>query len=844
MADLKVASQEYWTQGANIVVLKGKQPLHEWQKWQTQRQSEAEFEGLPWSQADGFGVICGTELDNGLYLVALDYDVKNVSEEAKQKGKAVIERLPVTQLESTPSSGLHLTYFSHKKPKTISAYHNECGLELLGSGKLCIMAPSQNYKRLNDNLPSTVQDIESLFHQALEKVGIETQSRAVVWFDRKDLLGKSYKGKDPPCITTLLKGTIQGSRNEYCIRLGSYLVNFKRVELDKAWKKIQHWNTRNTPSLPEAELQAAFQSAVKNGYVYGCNDNILSSLCEKEGCPLNQQAGSPDKSSGKKTKRKQRKDSGYTESGCFEAICTDEKPAFLVKDCEIFSVVECMETDGETFYPKDARQVPYEPYGYFEGAVPNDEDLFWKVMNEFQTFIDVESIWKQVLSACTLLSYRQEKLHTVPYVFLYGDNESGKSTVLQLLKSLCYRPMYGVTVPAADIYGYLEDSDSIGCILEDEVQGIHKDTDKIKIYKAGYKRGAVVPRTIITSFDRLIKYYQVFCFKACVSEQIPQVKGFRERFIEIPMVEGFPQKEWTDVTKEDLKRLSDLRNMLLKWRMLSRTWELPDVQLPMKGRLKELWKPILQVTHGLTVFDSLLGFAEAQKKERLSAKQNTLEGHIVKVVVDLCNQANSDPNLRVPFPTIWSELVLDLDGKIDDKKPHTMETSEFFRVTKNKVGYRLREVMSGKSDVLRQKDKDGEWISTKVYVFDSEKLKRVAKKYGCEAVTKLPTLPSSKGVEAPESMEKTSGKDGEPASYTPLELGNLGNSVTAAESTLETLTLDTCKLERLTFNCKGKCFSCDFSGRLDWRITRHDGSWNVLCDRCGSELQKRLGEQQ
>ena len=307
----------------------------------------------------------------------------------------------------------------------------------------------------------------------------------------------------------------------------------------------------------------------------------------------------------KKTKKKLLKDSGYAESGCFEAIYHNEKPAFLLRNSESFNIAESIEIGEETFFPKEAKHIPYEPYRYFENQVPSREGLFWKIRDEFQTFIDLESIWTEVLSACVLLSYQQEKLQTVPYIFLFGDNESGKSTVLQLLKFLCYRPMYGVTVPPADIYGYLEDSDSIGSILEDEVQGIHKDTDKIKIYKAGYKQGAVVPRTIITSFDRVIKYYRVFCFKACASEQIPQIKGFRERFIEISMVEGFPSKEWADITKEDLKRLHDLRNTLLKWRMLTRELDLPDIELNLKGRLKELWKPILQIAHGLTVYSSL-----------------------------------------------------------------------------------------------------------------------------------------------------------------------------------------------------------------------------------------------
>jgi len=489
-----------------------------------------------------------------------------------------------------------------------------------------------------------------------------------------------------------------------------------------------------------------------------------------------------NKAKKEKPKKKQLKDSGIVAEGCFEAVYHNEKPCFLMKNGENFNIAESIEVNGETFSPKEAKHLPYEPYGYFEGTVPNREELFWKVNREFQTFVDIESIWKDVLSACVLLTYHQEKLQAVPYLFLYGDNESGKSTVLQVLRFLCYRPMYGVTVPSADIYGFLEDSDAIGCILEDEVQGIHKDTDKIKIYKAGYKQGAVVPRTIITQHDRIIKYYNTFCFKACASEQIPQVKGFNERFLFIPMIEGSPEKEWADITKEDLDRLRNLRNMLLKWRMMSRDSELPEIQLTVKGRLKELWKPILQMTHGLTVFETLFKFVEDQKKERLSVRQDTLEGKIVKAVTEIFNKSKDQSSL-IPFQTIWAGLIEELDGKIDEKKPHVMETSEFFQVTKHKVGYRLREILSGKARVLREKNDCGEWVSSKVHEFDPNKLRRVAKKYGCELVTKLPTSPSPESAQEPKGMEKTETENVENNQTAIQEIGRVSNSVT---KTLET----------------------------------------------------------
>jgi sarcosine oxidase delta subunit len=520
----------------------------------------------------------------------------------------------------------------------------------------------------------------------------------------------------------------------------------------------------------------------------------------------------------KKEKKPTFKDSGFIIDGCFEAIYHNGKPAFLVKNSGDFIIRETVDVADDVYNPKTAKHVPYEPYGYFAGAVPSREELFWKVRSEFDVFIDVEPIWKDVLATCTMLTYHQEKLQTVPYLFPYGDNESGKTTILNVLSSLCYRPLNGVTIPAADLYGYLEDSDSIGCILEDEVQGIYKDIDKVKIYKAGYKQGAMVPRTIMTQFDRIIKYYRTFCFKVCASEQIPQVKGFNERFLFCPMVEGEPQKEWADLSAEDVTRHHELRDTLLKWRMLERTGILPDVQTPFRGRLKELWKPILQISHGLTVYDTLFKFVSDQQKERLAGKQNTLEGHIVKVVTELHNDTDV-PLDSMPFHRIWFELHNDLDGKIDDRKPHIMDTSEFFQVSKNKVGYRLREVLSGRTKVLRQKDGEGNWTSIKAYEFDQNKLRRVAKKYGYEMVTKLPLLPSSEGVQTLKTMEIEHENNVEKHVDTPLKLGNLSNSVTNEETHSEMIIpCPYCKKAGKTMN-----FSCDAD--LAAHVKTHHTGW-------------------
>jgi hypothetical protein len=562
-----------------------------------------------------------------------------------------------------------------------------------------------------------------------------------------------------------------------------------------------------------------------------------------------------------KQKSKQHKTSGIAEQGYFEAIYHNGKPAFLALSKDTFKIYEEVTAGAECFLPKEhPSEFPYEPYGFYEGTVPSHEDLFWKVRDEFNLFLDVESIWKDYLAACVLLSYQQEKLRTVPYPYFVGDNESGKSVALSLLNWLCYRPMLGVTIPSADIYGYLDDSDAPGTILEDEAQGMQKDMDKSKIYKAGYKKGAVVPRTVMMQNRRFIKYFRVFCLKACAAEEMPRVKGLMERFIFISMTEGCPTKDWADFDATDEKRLQELRSMLLKWHLLTIEGQLPEVELPVKGRLKELWKPVIQVVSGLTIEGDLRAHIELLRKERLSERINTLEGHIVKVVCDLF--VVGEP---LSFSAVWEALVLDLGGKLDDKKPNKMDTAEFTEVSKQKVGYRLREVLGGKKAKVVGHEND------RVYVFDAEKLKRIAKKYGCVLGNKLSDLndrengasnqladkwttkTSSTGITEEIEQNKVVEKElfsekehklgvikDEKHMVTPLEVVPVVRS--SANYSFEELSSKTKSVYRLTIDCYGveSCVVCGVKGRPDWQVTQFDGSWGFLCGPCGLKLSEKL----
>jgi hypothetical protein len=287
MSEIKAAAYEYWKIGCNVVLLKEKKPLHEWQKWIRERQTEQEFNTLPWTEVAQYAVICGTKLDNGLFFCAVDFDVKNLPVETVEKGRRAQGKLPITRTEQTPSKGVHHLYLSKTKPKTVSAFHNQAALELLGEGKLCVSWPSPGYLRLNDNDLTTVQDLESLFYEALSSINIKAEKKNEVWFDREDLAAKPYRKDDPPCIRQIKKGVSEGLRNETAVRLSSYLVNFRQLEPKKAFQELLFSNRLNSPPLAENELRSVFESTVKGAYNYGCEDSVLKSFCkENVECPI------------------------------------------------------------------------------------------------------------------------------------------------------------------------------------------------------------------------------------------------------------------------------------------------------------------------------------------------------------------------------------------------------------------------------------------------------------------------------------------------------------------------------------------------------------------------------
>jgi putative DNA primase/helicase len=218
-----------------------KAPIIEtWKQWETQPQTDEEFNALNWTNANAIGVLLGTQTKYG-YLSCIDYDVKGktVSEDAKKKGLEITNDFPVTKKEETVNKGLHLFFWSTVEPKTDGTFHDTAAVELLGEKKLMVVYPSYGYANLSSDVISSVQDINQLFLSILRKHGFgkseETEleqqqdryslqlSQLVDLSKLKQISPNEYQGSHPIHDSTTEKNfTVNVKDNTwYCFRHSS-----------------------------------------------------------------------------------------------------------------------------------------------------------------------------------------------------------------------------------------------------------------------------------------------------------------------------------------------------------------------------------------------------------------------------------------------------------------------------------------------------------------------------------------------------------------------------------------------------------------------------------------------
>jgi hypothetical protein len=265
------------------------------------------------------------------------------------------------------------------------------------------------------------------------------------------------------------------------------------------------------------------------------------------------------------------------------------------------------------------------------------------------------------LTAQVLETYIQFKLNAVGYLFAIGQRNSGKSRACDMVAYLGYRPIYGLGINAANIYNYIgsdEDNEGQVTIIEDEIDPKNEKTDKdlierLKIYRSGYRKGNCVPRILdSSSSERVQVFYKTFCSKMFAGYEKPHDEAFNTRCIDLPMIEGVPEQD--ELLPEHYPDFDKIKLHALIWRMQTYFDPLPERELKLNGRMKEIWKCKILAVADTTGEDVITKLAYKDLTDKFEEAYNSLECKVLQAVLDEATYFEWD---AIQYKFIWNRLL-------------------------------------------------------------------------------------------------------------------------------------------------------------------------------------------
>jgi hypothetical protein len=166
-----------------------------------------------------------------------------------------------------------------------------------------------------------------------------------------------------------------------------------------------------------------------------------------------------------------------------------------------------------------------------------------------------------------------------------------------------------------------------------------------------------------------------------------------------------------------LEELEKLRNLLLAYRLLHFNEKIPDIKLNIKGREKQLFKPIVRVFQGTETLDSLLPVITNYVKQKRESNDASLNAFLYTTAVNVIGELKTTTIASTEF---WNRIVKDLEGKEVSGRSLSVETTEFGIISQKEIIQTLEHTFGVKKKRTE---------SVRYLVFNPSKLQQLGKVY-------------------------------------------------------------------------------------------------------------------
>ena len=482
------------------------------------------------------------------------------------------------------------------------------------------------------------------------------------------------------------------------------------------------------------------------------------------------------KSNGKKSDREEQKSKPiytaykYSNNGkvaLHESVILAGRPAFIAYDNGKLHAFDAIEEDTRIIKPLHPENYPYTPYEfanmdevlqYRDRALnENIDSLYLKAKQIASDYNDQRKEKIRLLAIEIIASYFQDRFPTTHYDIVTGGNGSGKSTYGGTCAGVGYRVVNLTDPNAANINRILGCIEAGQCtVVSDETGAIDKQPDLLALLKTGYSPTGKTSK--INDYSRAPEFFYTYCFKMIISERMPNLRDARgvvDRSFSFTTYKGLPkydiketlEPQGNKTRQERLDALNDFRKLMLVYRLIHFKDEIPDIDIGVEGREKELSKPIIQLFYNTQAQSEIETTLQYFLNLRTEKKEITLEPILHRVVSRLVNNHGNELYVK----TIWDELRASIpDGYYDDKRPNEYQTLEYGTIYNNSISNILEHTFGGRS---RHKENGN------LFIFDPEELERVGRAYNLTTniQTKLINVIEEEHRTRPESSEGSEG---------------------------------------------------------------------------------------
>lgn len=463
----------------------------------------------------------------------------------------------------------------------------------------------------------------------------------------------------------------------------------------------------------------------------------------------------------------------------------------------------------------------------FQGEYETEEQLFNEVRAFFEEHLDVPNeLLFDVYTCYVLASWRAEDFSVIPYAFFLGPLASGKTRALECFHRVCYRSIMAASMSAASLFRTLEAWHPTLLLDETEIYNREAMVEVLALLNSGYRKGQYAIRIEkVEEGCPQIAMFDTFGFKILAgTEELAatlQSRCIITRMSKAVKHIGLFMNE---------SKASELRNKLLMYRFKNLGKKLDFDVSNLNGyfnnsRIIELFVSLLHVAPTQGIRERLIDCMKQLTQSRLDEEQASIEARVFDAVLKCEDQVVTG---KLSTQTITEVFNRGLPEK-------EQATSRFIGRKVAGLGFEKCKLSGG---------------GHAGFFWDKVLIERLTARYYPTPSKTTPQTPHS-----PQSMEAYLTQDSNPG-----ESGETSQELTASEEhektiksgecrgnresgvELEALAKNTLRLERLTGRFEDKCLACGSAGQMGWQLNQHDGSWGLLCEGCGLELEKRLSQ--